>query len=94
MAGRRPCRPGRDRAFFSQESAAYASVVAARILSEARNLAEFPRIGRRVREWDDENVGERIVFSYRLINQLGETDIKVRAVIHGARLLPDDVRIR
>ena len=77
---------------ISLDSPAYGSVVAARILAEARNLSEFPRIGRRVPEWDDENIRERIVYSYRLIYQVGEAEIKILAVIHGARLLPDDVR--
>lgn len=79
---------------ISQDSPAYGSVVAARILAEARMLGEFPRIGRRVPEWDEENVRERIVYSYRLIYQVGESEVKILAVIHGARLLPDEIRNR
>ncbi|HKQ47287.1 MAG TPA: type II toxin-antitoxin system RelE/ParE family toxin [Phycisphaerae bacterium] len=80
--------------FIFLDSPAYASVVAARVLAEARLLCEFPRIGRCVPEWDDENIRERIIYSYRLIYQVGDGEITILAVIHGARNLPDEIRNR
>ncbi len=57
------------------------------MLSEARALADFPRMGRPVPEWGDEQVRERLVYNYRLIYQVRESSVLVLAVIHGARNL-------
>jgi toxin ParE1/3/4 len=62
-----------------------------RIVSAADDLLQFPRIGRRVPEWDDDTIRERIVGSYRLIYRVRDEHILIIAVIHGARLLPDDI---
>lgn len=66
----------------------------ARVLSEARLLADFPELGRCVPEWNDEQVRERLVYSYRLIYRLGGPDVLILAVIHGSRQLPAEVRDR
>lgn len=51
-------------------------------------LAQFPRAGRKVPEFDDENGREVIVYSYRIIYRLQQDDeIVIAAVIHGKRLL-------
>ena len=47
-------------------------------------LAQFPRLGRKVPEFDDENVRELIVYSYRIIYRL-QGDVIIAAVIHGKR---------
>ncbi|MBA3272353.1 MAG: type II toxin-antitoxin system RelE/ParE family toxin [Chthoniobacterales bacterium] len=80
--------------YISLDSESYASAVTTRIVSAADDLVDFPKMGRRVPEWDDENVRERIVDNYRLIYQLLGARILILAVVHGARLLPDDVRQR
>jgi len=55
-----------------------------------------PRIAWRVPELDDNDVRQRLVYSYRLIYRIHEAEqgIEMLAVIHCARLLPDDVRAR
>lgn len=80
--------------YIAADSHVYAAAVATRILSATDDLPRFPRIGRRVPEWDDDAVRERIVGNYRLIYQLQEESILILAVVHGARLLPDDIRHR
>ena len=50
-------------------------------------LAQFPRAGHKVPEFDDENVREMIVYSYRIIYRLQENEIVIAAVIHGKRIL-------
>ena len=49
-----------------------------------------------MRELDDDGIRERDVYSYRLIFRVCEVaqSIEVLAVVHGARLLPDDIRAR
>ena len=78
--------------YIAVDSPAYAAVVVERITLAARTLAEFPEIGRIVPEWNDESIRERIVYSYRLIYRHRAEDVLVLAVIHGARLLPDESR--
>lgn len=58
--------------------------------------APFPRAARRVPELDDDDIRERMVYSYRLIYRIREKGqgIDVLAVIHGARLLPNEIRER
>lgn len=46
--------------YISRHSAIYAAGVVQRVLSFAEMLADFPRIGRRVPEWDDDLIRERI----------------------------------
>jgi toxin ParE1/3/4 len=81
-------------AYIAADSPAYAAAVISRVLAVARSLSEFPLLGRRVPEWDDDQVRERIVHSFRLVYQVLDARVVVLAVIHGARLLPDDLRER
>jgi plasmid stabilization system protein ParE len=81
--------------YIAANSAAYASTVIKKIYDAAMELAQFPQIGRVVPEWEDAKYRERIVYRYRLIYRLPSNDrIEILAIIHGARLLPDDLRSR
>jgi toxin ParE1/3/4 len=80
--------------YIAQDSPRYAGIVAEKILSAARELAEFPNMGGIVPEWNDGSLRQRIVYSYRLIYRVKNERIEVLAVIHGARLLPGSVRRR
>ena len=50
-------------------------------------LDQFPRSGRQVPEFDDENVRELIVYSYRIICRLRENEVTIVAIVHGRRNL-------
>ena len=80
--------------YISLDSEAYAAAVVTRIVSAADDLMHFPLMGRRVPEWDDDAIRERIVNSYRLIYRVRDARVLILAVIHGARMLPDDIRDR
>ena len=56
-----------------------------KVLSQVRILAQFPRSGRKVPEFDDDNVRELIVYSYRVIYRIQENGVVIAAVIHGKR---------
>ncbi len=73
--------------YIASDSPAYAGTVVKKIITETRMLAQFPRSGRKVPEFDDENVRELIVYSYRVIYRLLDDEVLVAAVIHGKRLL-------
>ncbi len=53
--------------YITADSPTYAGIVVKKIVSETKILARFPRSGRKVPEFDDENVRELIVYSYRII---------------------------
>jgi len=53
--------------YIAADSPAYAGIVLKNIVNQARILARFPQAGRKVPEFDDENIRELIVYSYRII---------------------------
>jgi toxin ParE1/3/4 len=53
--------------YIAADSPRYAAVVVERFKSATRDLGRFPRMGPRVREWDDDTYRQRIIYSYRLI---------------------------
>jgi plasmid stabilization system protein ParE len=71
----------------SRDSPAHASTVVAKIIRATRTLHRFPFAGRIVPEFDDANLRERFVYSYRIIYQIEEHNVTVAAVIHGKRIL-------
>ncbi|MFN0137367.1 MAG: type II toxin-antitoxin system RelE/ParE family toxin [Phycisphaerae bacterium] len=83
-------------AYIAVDSPAHAAAVVTRMLASAADLAIFPLSFHRVPEWNDDAVRQRVVYSYRLMFRVREEaqEIEVLAVIHGARLLPDELRDR
>jgi toxin ParE1/3/4 len=73
--------------YIAADSPTYARNVIKKIISQTRMLAQFPRSGRMVPEYDDENVRELIVYSYRIIYRLQEGEVVIAAVVHGRRSL-------
>ena len=72
--------------FIATDSPTYARTVVKKIINQTRMLSQFPKAGRKVPEFDDENVRELIVYSYRIIYRL-QKDVLIAAVIHGKRNL-------
>jgi toxin ParE1/3/4 len=61
--------------------------VVKKIVNQTQMLAKFPRAGRKVPEFDDEDVRELVVYSYRLVYRLQDDEVVIAAVIHGKRML-------
>ncbi len=74
-------------AYISRDSQAYAAGVIERILDAADRLADFPRMGRVVPEFDQDDIRELIVYQYRVIFEIEGDAINIATVVHGARLL-------
>jgi plasmid stabilization system protein ParE len=72
--------------YIERDSPRYAAAVVGKITTLARTLPTFPRMGRKVPEFDREDLRERFVYSYRVIYQLRAQSILVVNVIHGRRL--------
>ncbi len=60
-----------------------------RITACSKQIAAFPRSGRRVPEYDDENVREVFEGAYRIIYRILADRVDVIAVIHGAQQMPE-----
>lgn len=73
--------------YISQDSLTYAKTVVRKIVNQTKMLARFPQAGRKVPEFDDENIREVLAYSYRIIYQLRHDEITIAAVIHGKRQL-------
>jgi addiction module RelE/StbE family toxin len=78
--------------YIARDSAAYASAVVARIIKSTRTLRRFPFSGRVVPEFDDENLRERFVYSYRIIYRIEQHTVTIAAVAHGRRMLEDALK--
>ena len=57
----------------------------------SEQIADQPYSGRKVPEYDVEDIRELIEKPYRIIYRIKPDQIDVVAVIHGAQLMPDDI---
>jgi toxin ParE1/3/4 len=73
--------------YIAADSPAYAGIVLKNIVNQTKILARFPQAGRKVPEFDDENIRELLVYSYRIIYRLQDDEALIVAVIHGKRVL-------
>ena len=56
--------------YIERDSEFYARAVVNKILDIAKNIKNFPKIGRVAPEIIDENIRERFVYSYRVVYQI------------------------
>ena len=76
--------------YIAAERPMTAERVVERLKSGTRGLARYPLRGRKVPEFDNPAIRERLVSPYRIIYTVQADDIFILAVYHGRRLLPDD----
>jgi toxin ParE1/3/4 len=70
--------------YIAQDSPEYAKRMVDRITRRSQQIAEFPFSGRRVPEYDIDQIREMIEGPYRIIYYIKPEQIDVLAVIHGA----------
>ena len=75
-------------AYIARDSARYARRMVDRITSRSRQMAQYPRSGQQVPEYQDPDIREVVEGQYRVIYEVSPTEIHVLAVIHGAQPLP------
>lgn len=73
--------------YIAQDSPAYAAGVVRTIINQAKTLSRFPRSGRKVPEFNDDNIRELLAYSYRVIYRIQDEEVLIAAVIHGKRLV-------
>jgi plasmid stabilization system protein ParE len=74
-------------AYIAEDSEFYAASVVRDILAKARQLSEFPHLGRIVPEFGDDTIREVFAYSYRVIYRIEVEEITIVAIVHGKRLL-------
>jgi plasmid stabilization system protein ParE len=72
-------------AHIAQDSPEYARHMVDRLTRRSQQIADFPFSGRRVPEYDIEQIREVIEGSFRIIYHIKSDQIDVLAVIHRAR---------
>ncbi len=76
--------------YIAINSPTYGKRMVDRITQRSEQIAEQPLSGRKVQEYDAEDIRELIEKPYRIIYRIKQDQIDVVAVIHGARILPDE----
>jgi len=74
-------------AYIAVDSAYYATTVVRRIIELTRSLADFPLAGRKVPEFDNQDIRELLVYSYRIIYLVEGDQVTIASVIHGRQML-------
>ncbi|OGV98084.1 MAG: plasmid stabilization protein [Nitrospinae bacterium RIFCSPLOWO2_02_FULL_39_110] len=72
-------------AYIEKDSPEYALRVVDRLTSRSQQIADFPLSGRKVPEYEMEQIREVIEGSYRIIYHIKSNQIDVLAVIHGSQ---------
>jgi toxin ParE1/3/4 len=78
--------------YIAADSTSYAAAVVKKIADTTRNLGRFPFAGRIVPEFGEEDIREKLVYSYRIIYRIQEETVTIAAVIHGKRHLELDMQ--
>jgi plasmid stabilization system protein ParE len=71
-------------AYIAQDSTGYAKRMVDRLTRRSQQIAKFPLSGRKVSEFDNEQIREVIESPFRIIYLIKSEQIDVLAVIHGA----------
>ena len=75
-------------AHIAQDSPEYAKRMVDRLTRRSQQIAEFPFSGRKVPEYDVDQIREVIEGSFRIIYHIKPDQIDVLAVIHGDMDVP------
>jgi len=76
--------------YIETDSPYYALQMIDRLTDRSKQIAEFPRSGRIVPEYNHPDVREVVEDPYRIIYKIKKNQIDVLSVIHSAKNEPDD----
>ena len=80
--------------YIEKDSFFCASSVVSKILDVAKFISTFPFSGRVVPEENNEVVREHFVYNYRVIYEIRKDTVYILAVVHGKRILPQEIKER
>jgi toxin ParE1/3/4 len=73
--------------YIAKDSQYYAVLFAKKVVAIVKSLPQFPKAGRIVPEYNDENLREKIYGNYRIVYRIKEEVIEIVVICHGSRLL-------
>ena len=73
--------------YIARDSRHYAALFARKILLLVKAIPQFPKAGRIVPEYNDENLREKLYENYRIVYRVKKDVIEIVAICHGARPL-------
>ena len=73
--------------FIARDSEHYSAFFAKKVNSIIKTIPRFPKAGRVVPEYGDENLREKIYQNYRIVYRLKEEIIEIAAICHGMKPL-------
>ena len=73
--------------YIAKDSEYYAILFAKKVTAIIKAIPQFPKSGRIVPEYNDENLREKIYENYRIVYRLKGGLIEIVAICHGAKPL-------
>ncbi|MBI4826233.1 MAG: type II toxin-antitoxin system RelE/ParE family toxin [Nitrospirae bacterium] len=73
--------------YIAKDSRYYAALFAKKIISIVETISQFPKTGRVVPEYNNENLREKIYENYRIVYRIKNEIIEIVVICHGARQL-------
>ena len=77
--------------YIKQDNQGNAQSFIEKILRKISSINTFPYAHRKVPEYEDERLRELIIKPYRVIYLVKEDSINIVTILHGARILPNDL---
>jgi addiction module RelE/StbE family toxin len=77
--------------YISVNSRTYAKRTVDKITRRSEQISDQPLSGRKVPEYEADDIRELIEKPYRIIYRVKKDQIDVLAVIHGAQILPEEI---
>lgn len=75
--------------YIARDSEHYAAFFARKVNTIIKSIPQFPKTGRIVPEYGDENLREKIYNNYRIVYRIRGELIEIVAICHGAKPLSD-----
>jgi plasmid stabilization system protein ParE len=75
--------------YIAKDSEYYASLFAKKVNAIIKAIPQFPKAGRIVPEYGDENLREKIYENYRIVYRLKGEYVEIVSICHGAKPLKD-----
>lgn len=77
--------------YIARDSSIYAKRMVDRLTRRSEQIASFPMSGRKVPEYEADDIREIIEKPYRIIYRIKPEQIDVLAIVHCRQLLPEDI---
>jgi len=73
--------------YISKDSPKYAQILVTQIYEMISHLKQFPKLGRKVPEYNNPNLREILYKNYRIVYLVKTERLEIISVIHGSRKL-------